>query len=99
MSTTATLDQGGSDATFDTVVAGWLRAAAYGPPLRSGPRLGGADGCGPGSAGVRGGMADLLAVSQRVSNQAFRRATSWEPRYGSVEAVWPTAVTEDRRSA
>jgi nucleoside-diphosphate-sugar epimerase len=46
-----------------------------------------------------GGMADLLAVSQRVSNQAFRQAASWQPRYRSVEAGWPTAVTEDRRSA
>jgi nucleoside-diphosphate-sugar epimerase len=46
-----------------------------------------------------GGMADLLAVSQRVSNQAFCQGASWEPRYRSVEAGWPRAVTEDRRSA
>jgi len=46
-----------------------------------------------------GGMADLLAVSQRVCNQAFRQAASREPRYRSVEAGWPTVVTEDRRSA
>jgi nucleoside-diphosphate-sugar epimerase len=46
-----------------------------------------------------GGMADLLAVSQRVSNQAFRRAAGWEPRYPSVVAGWPTVGTERRRSA
>jgi len=46
-----------------------------------------------------GGMADLLAVSQRICNQAFRQAASWEPRYRSVEAGWPTAVSEHRRSA
>jgi nucleoside-diphosphate-sugar epimerase len=46
-----------------------------------------------------GSVADLLVVSQRVSNQAFRRAAGWEPRYLSVAAGWPTVGTERRRSA
>jgi nucleoside-diphosphate-sugar epimerase len=46
-----------------------------------------------------GSVADLLTVSQRVSNQAFRRAAGWEPRHPSVVAGWPTVGTERRRSA
>jgi hypothetical protein len=46
-----------------------------------------------------GSVADLLVVSQRVSNQAFRRMAGWEPRYPNVAAGWPTVGTERRRSA
>jgi 2-alkyl-3-oxoalkanoate reductase len=45
-----------------------------------------------------GGMARLLTVSQRVSNQAIRQAAGWEPRYRSVEIGWPTLLTRHRRS-
>jgi nucleoside-diphosphate-sugar epimerase len=51
------------------------------------------------AAPLLGGVARLLTVSQRVSNQAFRQAADWEPRYRSVEVGWPTLLTGQRRSA
>ena len=47
-----------------------------------------------------GKAANLLAVSQRVSNRAFREAAGWEPIYPSVREGWgPQAFDVNRRKS
>ncbi len=41
-----------------------------------------------------GRVANLLAVSQRVSNAAFKAATGWEPTYPSVREGWQSAMAQ-----
>ena len=45
---------------------------------------------------TQGGGGTMPATSargaKRVSNQRFRQAAGWEPRYPSVEAGWPTVA-------
>jgi hypothetical protein len=43
-----------------------------------------------------GKAAEILLRSQRVTNAAFRGATTWAPRYPSVREGW-TAVAAARR--
>ena len=38
----------------------------------------------------------LLTVSHRVSNQAFKDATGWQPRFPSVREGWADVVSADR---
>lgn len=41
---------------------------------------------------IAGPSADLLSLSQRVSNERFKSATGWTPRYRSVLEGWSDAV-------
>jgi uncharacterized protein YbjT (DUF2867 family) len=47
---------------------------------------------------VTGATGVIGRQAVRVCNQAFRQAASWQSRYRSVAAGWPTIVIEDRRS-
>lgn len=41
---------------------------------------------------VAGPASQLLAISQRVSNQHFKATTGWAPRYPSARDGWPAVV-------
>jgi 2-alkyl-3-oxoalkanoate reductase len=44
------------------------------------------------AAYLAGGMGDMLARSQRMSNAKLRAATGWAPRYRSVREGFPAVV-------
>jgi len=49
-------------------------------------------------ASLAGSLGELLARSQRISNAKFEAASSWRPRYPSVNEGWRATVSEAMRT-
>jgi nucleoside-diphosphate-sugar epimerase len=46
------------------------------------------------AAKVGGSKTEMLARSQRVSNERFKKETGWAPRYVSAREGWPAVLAE-----